>query len=200
MLTTLQNWDRWLFTKVNQEWTNSFLDNVFPLWREAITWMPLYIFLLLFVGINFGRRALPWIFCLALTVALSDQLSSHLIKPLVNRPRPCLDPLLQSRIRLLLGYCSESRGFVSSHASNHFAMAFFLYHTLKPLFRKWGWAWFIWAFSISYAQVYIGVHYPTDVICGSLLGVAVGNLTAWLFRKWPGSSLFIHQQDGVFST
>src|SRR6187397_1081338 len=112
MLTTLQNWDRWLFTKVNQEWTNSFLDNVFPLWREAITWVPLYIFLLLFVGINFGRRALPWIFCLALTVALSDQLSSHLIKPLVNRPRPCLDPLLQSRIRLLLGYCSESRGFV----------------------------------------------------------------------------------------
>jgi undecaprenyl-diphosphatase len=186
MLTELIDWDRWLFKKINQDWTNSFLDDYFPLWREAITWAPLYIFLLLFILINFGRRAWPWIIALLVTVSLTDQLSSHLIKPLVNRPRPCLDPMLQDHINLLLGYCSESRGFVSSHASNHFGLAFFNYFTLRQFFKKWSYAWFAWAATISYAQVYIGVHYPLDVICGMLLGTVIGLSTSYIFNKRYG--------------
>ena len=68
MVTTLQNWDRWLFTKINHDWTTPFLDNVFPLWRDSITWVPLYVFLLAFVLLNFGKKAWPWIFGLIITV------------------------------------------------------------------------------------------------------------------------------------
>ncbi|MEJ7588241.1 MAG: phosphatase PAP2 family protein [Ferruginibacter sp.] len=180
----LLNWDRILFTKINQDWTNSFLDYMFPLWREAITWIPLYIFLVLFVLINFGKKGWLWLAGLLVTVALTDQISSHLIKPLVNRPRPCLDVELQEHIRLLLNYCSESRSFVSSHACNHFGLAFFFFYTLNLYFKKWGYAWFIWAATISYAQVYIGVHYPVDVICGGILGSCIGYFTSLLFNKY----------------
>ena len=183
MLTTLLNWDRWLFAKINQDWTNPFFDYMFPLWREAITWVPLYIFLLLFILINFGKRAWPWMIGLLVTVSLCDQISSHLIKPFIDRLRPCNDLLLVDKIRLLLNYCSDSRSFVSSHATNHFGMAFFIYLTLKPYLQKWTYLFFIWAATISYGQVYIGVHYPTDVICGALLGTIIGYFTAWLFNS-----------------
>ncbi len=191
MLTTLQNWDRWLFNKINQDWTNPFLDNIYPMWRDSITWLPLYIFLLVFVLVNFGKKAWPWIAGLLLTVALTDQISSHLLKPLVNRPRPCHDILLADHIRLLLGGCSDNPSFTSSHATNHFGMAFFIYFTLKPYFKKWGYLLFFWAASISYGQVYIGVHYPVDIICGALLGSGIGYFTASYFNKKFSLPLFI---------
>lgn len=186
MLTTIKNWDRWLFEKINHDWTNTFLDNIFPLWREGITWFPLYIFLLLFVLINFGMKVWPWIILFIVTVTLADQISSHIFKPLVNRSRPCLDTFLADHIRLLLNYCSNSRGFPSSHATNHFGIAFFVYFTMKAYFKKWGYLLFLWAFTISYGQVYIGVHYPLDVTCGALLGSAIGYLTSFYFNKKIG--------------
>ncbi|MBC7889419.1 MAG: phosphatase PAP2 family protein [Ferruginibacter sp.] len=172
-----------MFTKINQDWTNTYLDNVFPLWREGITWAPLYIFLLIFVLVNFGNKAWPWIIGLLVTVALTDQISSHVLKPLVNRPRPCHDTLLADHIRLLLNYCSDSRSFTSSHATNHFGLAFFIYYTLKPYFKNWGYCFFLWAATISYGQVYIGVHYPSDVICGALLGSSIGYFTSLVFNR-----------------
>ena len=183
MLSTLQNWDRWLFNKINNDWTNSFLDTIFPFWREAICWAPLYTFLLIFVLVNFGKKAWPWVFGLLITVMLTDQFSSSILKPFVNRPRPCHDLLLADHIRLLLNTCSDSRSFTSSHATNHFGIAFFIYFTLKPYIKKWGYGFFLWAASISYGQVYIGVHYPTDVICGALLGSIIGFTTSRFFNS-----------------
>lgn len=190
MLKTLQNWDRWLFTKINHDWTNSFLDYIMPLWREAITWVPLYIFLLVFIFINFGKKAWPWVAGLLVTVLLTDQISSHILKPYVNRMRPCHDIYLADNIRLLLRYCSDSRSFTSSHATNHFGLAFFIYFTMKPYFKKWGYLFFAWAATISYGQVYIGVHYPMDVICGALLGSTIGYSISVFFNKKIGISSF----------
>lgn len=183
LITSLKNFDRWLFSKVNYDWTNPLLDYIFPVWREAITWVPLYLFLLLFILLNFGYKAGTWMVGFVVTFALCDQLSSHLLKPLVQRPRPCLDPLLSDHINLLLNYCSDSFSFVSSHATNHFGMAFFIHYTLKRYTGRWTYLFFIWAASISYAQVYIGVHYPFDVICGGLLGSGVGCFVAYVFNK-----------------
>lgn len=197
MLTTLQNWDRWLFTKINQDWTNSFLDTIFPLWREAITWVPLYIFLLAFVFINFGKKAWPWVAGLLVTVLLTDQISSHILKPYVNRMRPCHDIYLADHIRLLLRYCSDSRSFTSSHATNHFGVAFFIFFTMKPYFKKWGYLFFAWAATISYGQVYIGVHYPLDVICGALLGSTIGYYVSVFFNKKIGISSFDHAANPI---
>ncbi len=183
LVNFLKTVDRWLFTKVNHDWTTPFLDNVFPVWREAITWVPLYIFLLLVMFINFGNKIWPWIVGMAVTIALSDQISSHLLKPLVQRPRPCHDPMLADHIRLLLKYCSNSFSFTSSHATNHFAIAFFIYLTMKEYFGKWAYLFLLWAATISYGQVYIGVHYPLDVVSGAILGTGIGSFTAYVFNK-----------------
>lgn len=194
MLTSLLNLDRWLFTKINHDWTSPLLDNIFPLWREGITWAPLYIFLLFLVILNFGMKAWPWIIGFLVTVALTDQISSTIIKPLVNRSRPCYDIQLVDSIRLLLQYCSDSRSFVSSHASNHFGMAFFIHFTFKPYFKNWSYLFLIWAATISYGQIYIGVHYPSDVICGGFLGSLIGYFTAFIYNKRFGLPSFLHSQ------
>lgn len=186
LITTIKNWDRWLFSKINYDWTTGFLDNVFPLFREAITWVPLYIFLLILMFTNFGAKAWPWVIGLIVTVTLTDQVSSHLIKPFVNRLRPCHDPYLEAHIRLLLQYCSDSRSFTSSHATNHFGVAFFISRTMKPHFGRWRYAFFAWAAAISYGQMYIGVHYPTDIIGGALVGSLIGYLTSSIFIKKIG--------------
>ena len=172
-----------MFTKINQDWTTPFLDNLFPFWREAMTWIPLYLFLLLFVLINFGKKAWPWILFLILTVTITDQVSSHVLKPLVNRPRPCHDVLLADHIRLLLGYCSDSRSFTSSHAANHFGVGIFIFCTLKTYFKNWSYLFLLWAATVSYGQIYIGVHYPLDVLGGALLGSTIGYLMALFINK-----------------
>jgi membrane-associated phospholipid phosphatase len=197
LITTIKNWDRWLFTRINQHWTNSFFDSVFPLWREAITWVPLYIFLLILMLMNFGSKAWPWIIGLITTVALTDQVSSHVIKPFIDRARPCYDPLLADHIRLLMEYCSGSRGFPSSHATNHFGIAVFIHRTMKLYFSRWTYLFFLWAATIAYGQLYIGVHYPSDVICGSLLGILLGYITSTIFNKRIGILPLRHSKNSV---
>jgi undecaprenyl-diphosphatase len=178
--------DTWLFLKINHDWTNPFLDSIFPWWRDQNTWTPLYLFLFLFMVMNFGWRSWTWILAIAVTATLTDQVSSTLLKNWINRPRPCNDPFLMYYVRLLLSRCPSSGSFTSSHAANHFGAAFFIYFTLKPWFKKWGYLFFIWAATISYGQIYIGVHYPIDVLGGTLIGSAIGCGMAWLFNKrWP---------------
>lgn len=183
LVTSLKTFDRWLFNKINYEWTSPLLDYIIPLWREANTWIPLYVFLTVFVLMNFGAKAWPWIIGLVVTVALTDQISSHVVKPFIQRPRPCHDELLANPIRLLLEYCSGSFSFTSSHATNHFGLAFFIYNTMKSYLGKWGYLLFFWAATISYGQVYIGVHYPLDITGGAILGTFIGCVTAYIFNK-----------------
>ena len=99
------------------------------------------------------------------------------------------------KARLLLNHCPGSGSFTSSHAANHFGLAFFIYLTLKPYLKKWGYLFFLWAATVSYAQVYIGVHYPIDVISGALLGSAIGYFTSLQFNKRFILSLIDHQKD-----
>jgi membrane-associated phospholipid phosphatase len=178
--------DTKLFLKINMVYTNSFLDGIFPVWREATTWIPLYFFLILFVSINYKLKAIPWILLFILTITISDQISSGILKNWIGRPRPCNDPFLQFYMRLLLSRCPSSGSFTSSHATNHFAAAMFLWITLKPVFKKWGKLFFIWAATICYGQVYVGVHYPLDILGGCLLGCIIGFGSAWLFNKKIG--------------
>src|SRR4051794_35990894 len=102
MLKWLVKQDQLLFIRINSAWTNTFFDSTFPVWRESITWAPLYLFLLLFMIFNFGTRSWPWICMLLVTVTLTDQVSSHLLKDLIARPRPCGDPFFSQYVRLLM--------------------------------------------------------------------------------------------------
>ncbi len=182
LVTALKNIDKWLFLKINTVWTNSFLDTVFPFWREPYIWGPLYLFLVVFILINFGCKSWPWLVFFLLTFALTDQLSSHYLKYWTNRLRPCQDDFLMPYVRELLGRCPGNPSFPSSHATNHFGLAFFIYLTLEPYIKKWAYLFFFWAATISYGQVYVGVHYPSDVIGGAIIGSLIGLLTASIFN------------------
>ncbi len=184
---TLNEWDTWLFLQINNHWTNDLFDSIFPWWRESVAWAPLYVFLIALVFVNFKKQAWYIILFVLITVTLSDQISSNLLKKWIERPRPCNDAALLSEVRLLLNHCSGGYSFTSSHATNHFAISMFLFMTMRSYFGKWIWAFFIWSASICYGQVYVGVHYPLDVFCGALLGLGIGWLTGTAFLKQQAS-------------
>lgn len=179
----LDQWDTYLFLRINTVWTNSFVDSIAPWWREANTWIPLYLFLLIFSLQNFKKKAIPWVLFIVITLVLTDQISSSFVKNWIARPRPCRDPFLMNQVRLLLNNCSGGYSFTSSHATNHFGFATFLLLTLKPVMKKWVWIFFVWAATVSYAQVYVGVHYPLDVLCGGLMGCGIGYVTGGIYNK-----------------
>lgn len=185
----LNAWDSWLFLKINRDWTNGFLDNNYPWWRDAETWIPLYFFLLFFVFLNFGKRAWPWVAFVLLTVGITDQ-GGDLLKILVNRPRPCQDLAIIPYARMLLSHCPFSQSFPSNHATNHFGLAAFIFLTLKPYFKNWSYLLFIWAATICYGQVYVGIHYPLDILGGALFGCLSGYVTATIFNRRIGLPVF----------
>lgn len=178
--------DRKLFFLVNNGMANSFFDGLMPLAREANTWIPLYLFMLVFVTINFGKRGWLWMLFAICTVALCDLVSSHLIKEHIFRLRPCQDPALAHQIRILANYCPRSSSFTSSHATNHFGMAMFVVTTLRAYTSRWIYLFFAWATLVCLAQVYVGVHYPFDVISGGLLGCLLGYIIAIFFNNYAG--------------
>lgn len=186
LLTQLDYYDKQVFILINTNCANSIFDRLFPIWRESSFWIPLYLFLLVFILYNFKVKAWGWILFFILTVAVSDQISSSLLKEWIGRIRPCRDENMQQFVRLLVNYCPRNGSFTSSHATNHFAMAMFIYITLKPYFRKWNALFFVWAGSIAFGQVYVGVHYPLDVIGGAFLGCMIGKLLAGIFQRRIG--------------
>jgi undecaprenyl-diphosphatase len=194
LLIVLKEWDTWLLLKINTQWTCPFLNSLMPIWRNQNTWLPLYVFLLVFMLLNFGWRSWPWIICFIATVGLCDQVSSGILKDWVNRPRPCNDADLAQHINFLLNYRPTGGSFTSSHATNHFGMAIFVYQTLKTYFKNWTYLFFFWAASISYAQVYVGVHFPLDIICGAVLGCLLGSLVAYIFKRWIGLPAILQEQ------
>jgi len=161
---------------VNSHWSADWLDILLVPLRHKLFWIPLYIFILLYIYYNFAERR--WIIFLGigLCILFSDTSSSKIIKPLVNRERPCHSERYEVIARVP---CSSGYSFTSSHATNHFAISTFLF----LLFAGWKYRWLFmaWASIICYAQVYVGVHYPLDVIFGALLGLLVGFLSFRLY-------------------
>lgn len=183
LLNRLDQWDKWLFLKLNNQWTHPLLDTVLPFFRNSVFWAPLYVFIAGFIALNFGRRGLWWGALFLCTLAATDMIGARVFKEMIQRPRPCQDAAFSSQVRLLLHHCSGSYSFVSNHAANHFGMATFAFLTFRKLYRKWMYLAFVWALFVGYAQVYVGVHYPLDVVGGALLGAIVGSVTAWIFHK-----------------
>ena len=175
-----------LFSKVNGQWHTPFLDEFIPFIREPFVWMPFYFFLVLFTTINFKLKGLYWTLFFILNAIISDYVSSTIIKGNFLRIRPCHDPAIAGTIRFLVSYCPESSSFTSSHAVNHFAAAMFIFTTFRKVVSpKWAYL-FLWALLISYAQVYVGVHFPFDVFCGAIVGLILGYIPAKIFNSKIG--------------
>ena len=184
---TLDQWDKWLFVQLNGRLTNPVFDAVLPYFRNSVFWAPLYIFLLVFIMLNYGRRGWWWSLGFICTVALADLAGARIFKEGFERLRPCQDPSFYPYVRLLLKQCSGSFSFTSNHAANHFGMATFISLTFYPVLGRWVYISYLWAVFIAYAQVYVGVHYPLDVLGGGALGTLAGLLTAWVVNNKVGS-------------
>ncbi|WP_165871476.1 phosphatase PAP2 family protein [Flaviaesturariibacter flavus] len=193
-MNALLELDRSLFRLLNGRWHNALFDAVLPFLRNSLTWLPLYLFLFVFVLVNFRKRW--WIIGYAISTAtLTDTISSTIIKNLVFRQRPCSDPSLGS-VRFIVSYCPMSSSFTSSHAANHFGIAMLLFLLLRPFIGRWAWAFIFWAASIGYAQIYVGVHYPGDILGGTAVGLLTGWLMYRLFCYHPGPLT----HDDLFTT
>ena len=185
-MSELLQFDQNLFFLINSVWTTDWLDVVMPLWRSKYFWLPFYLFLISFLFINFGKKGAFYLLFALGTIAISDTLSSQVIKKNVQRVRPCNDTQIANMVDLKVK-CGGGYSYTSSHATNHFALAFFLIFTLGIRFRWIKWVLIFWASSIAYGQVYVGVHYPLDVISGAFLGIIIGVLVASFyssFRQW----------------
>jgi undecaprenyl-diphosphatase len=182
----LLSYDKDLFKVINYRWSNAFFDWLMPFLRNAEMWYPLYLFMFLLILFNYRKTGWIWILFAVGTVICCDFLSSSILKVYIHRVRPCNEPSIASWIHVLVGYRPQSYSFASAHATNHFGMAAFIYFTLKGKFKTWPALFFLWAFSISFAQVYVGVHYPLDVIGGGVFGILIGYLSGKSFNKSYG--------------
>ena len=176
-MEALSNIDTDLFLFLNGLHT-SWLDKVMIAVTQMWVWVPLYLLLIYWTVKQYGKRCW-WIFlAVGLVVLCSDQLSAHVCKPLFHRLRPCYNADLQDLIYLPKGMAGGRYGFVSSHAANTFAVAAFLTPALSKN-RNWiGIVLYLWAFISSYSRIYLGFHYPGDIICGAVLGILIG-LILW---------------------
>jgi len=182
MIQELLQFDTELFLKIHRGLSNGFFDWIMPLLRNRFFWSPLYLFIVIFCIRQYKKTGYYIIAGILLTFALGDMISSKLIKPNVGRLRPCNEVSLTGQIIPRVP-CGRGKSFPSSHATNHFGIAVFL---IGVFYRQWkailpiG---ILWAASISFAQVYVGVHYPVDVFCGMLLGTTLGILTTFIYKK-----------------
>ena len=179
--------DQALFDLINQQWTHPVLDRLLPLYRDKVIWVPLYLLWAVLLVRYYGwRRTLYLLLCIGLVVGVADQLAATVLKPWVGRLRPCAVAALADRVRELVP-CGGAYGFPSNHATNHFAVATVLALTWV---RRRGYQvlLYLWAGSIALAQVYVGKHYPGDVLAGAVLGVLVAVLGVYGYRRWAGAA------------
>lgn len=182
LLDSLAQVDRQLFVAVHQGLAHPLLDTVLPVVREKETWYALYAIFLVLVIRTHRRRAWIPVLAVVAAVVVSDQLSGIYLKEFFERVRPCRDPALVGHIRDLVR-CSGAFSMPSAHASNHFAVAVSLFSFLpKP--RRALVLLLLWAGLIAFAQVYVGVHYPGDVVVGGVIGALVGGITRTIAGRW----------------
>ncbi len=169
-------WDWRAFECVNQIWTCDLFDVVLPFVRQSYFWLPVYVFILSYSFLSFGRRAVPFLIGLVFVFFYTDLVTASMLKPLVERIRPCN---ASEDVRLLVN-CGVGYSLPSAHASNHFGVSFYLFFMLRQNISN-GVQFLIvfWAFLVAYAQVYVGVHFPGDVIIGGLLGILVARIVSW---------------------
>lgn len=186
MLDQLIQFDKEIFLSINQGLSNPVFDWLLPILRNSFTWAPLYLFIIIFLIKQYGKMGMLIVACILLNFAVSDGFSSHLIKKNVKRIRPCNDIEFKHDVNVRVR-CGSGFSFTSSHATNHFAMAVFLIVLFR---RKWkpilgiGLA---WATIISLSQIYVGVHYPIDILCGAILGSLIGLINGNLFKRFVPS-------------
>lgn len=177
--------DHTIFHWINHGWEHPLLDAILPWWRTKTNWIPAYLVAVAWLLYSYQWKGFYYLLALAITVGIADQLSSELIKKTVERPRPCREVSLTPSARTLV-HCGGGYSFTSSHATNHFAVAIFLFLGWARQWGRWRYLLLGWAAIVALAQVYVGVHYPLDILGGTILGSTLGLLGAYAYRRYGG--------------
>lgn len=159
----IQAIDLWLFHIFNTAISNSIFDKLMPFITEQKNWNLVYIFLIGWLLWKGGAKGRICAFALLIGVGISNEISSHFLKNLIERPRPCHS---LENLRLLVD-CGPGKSFPSSHAVNNFVMA----GILSYFYKEYKIVLFILATMVAFSRVYVGVHYPFDSIGGALIGL-----------------------------
>jgi len=167
----IEHLDQQLFLFLNSL-NSPFFDEIMHAISGRLIWAPLYLAILIYLGKTYKRKFYIILIFIILAVILADQISVQVFKNSVQRLRPCHEPALDGLVHLYKGECGGLFGFVSSHATNSFNVALI---GLLLIRKRWFTISIIsWALIVGYSRIYLGVHYPGDVICGSLLGAFIG--------------------------
>lgn len=180
MFETLEALDRQLLLLINGANT-PFLDQLMWIVSGKLTWIPLYALLLFFICKKAGKNWWIMLICIGLAILLADQISVNCFKNVIQRYRPTRNLEIGNLVHVVNNYRGGKYGFVSSHAANTFAISM-----LVCLFFKKKAVWYgmmAWAVLVCYSRMYLGVHYPADIVCGGLLGLACG-YAAYKFHGW----------------
>ncbi len=183
-METIIQLDQHFFIWIQQHCHTSFMDVMMPWMRNKYSWFPLYFFIIAILMLKYKWAGARIIFVAIMCVVISDTLSSHVMKPSFQRLRPCEEPSVAAQFIPSIECGHRGFSFTSSHAANHFslamAIALFFYRR-----NKW---WLLpaiaWAGAISVAQVYVGVHYPLDIVGGALIGISVAFGAHWIIKHY----------------
>lgn len=186
MMDWLLQIDSRIFLAING-FNNETWDGVMWWISGKTTWWPFYLLILSFLGWKNKWQLVSMILFIVVVITLTDQTSVHFFKNVFQRLRPCHEPSLEGMVHLVNNKCGGQFGFISSHAANSFGVA-----VLVSLWVKRWWSTSVmlcWALLIAYSRVYLGVHYPGDVLAGALWGSGcaflVYYLYSWLQTKLP---------------
>ena len=179
MIEFLENIDRELLFAINAN-HNSFLDKLMWMISEEYFGIPFYLLFLILILKNHNVKiTLIFVVVAGLTIGLTDLTAKYLFKELFQRYRPSQNLSIWEQLHYVNNYRGGTYGFVSSHAANMFAITTLAFLFLREFLSKWWMLIFLFPIVVSYSRVYLGVHYPSDVFCGGLLGILIG----WIFHR-----------------
>ncbi|KFF19940.1 phosphatase PAP2 family protein [Flavobacterium hydatis] len=179
MLEKILKLDTNLFVYLNGLGSETY-DKLWLIITNQVNWIPLFLLLFYFIYKKIGKRqTLFLLLFIAILITCTDQLTNA-VKYSVQRLRPCNNPDINSFIRIVQS--RQSFSFFSGHAANTMAVATFLYLLLNKHFKYFGLL-FLWPLVFAYSRIYLGLHYPLDILCGYLAGATMGFLIFKIYQK-----------------